>query len=326
MSWAWAQARGLVGTLNPADIPKYVSPLVIPPVMPQVGSGKDHGIDTYKIGVRQFRQQVLPATLPGTRVWGYGAFPRNSTFNSPAFTIEARVDRPVRVTWINDLVDNPGRIRPHLLPVDPTLHWANPPGGLTGRDSRPTFTSTPGPYTGPVPIVTHLHGGHSREESDGYPEAWFLPDAKDIPAGFARVGSFYDQFAAKFAALHGVQWQPGTATFQYDNDQRPTTEWFHDHVLGMTRLNVYAGLAGFYLLRGGRFDLPTGCSPDRRRPCTTRTTRGTSRSRWPSRTARSTPTGRCSTPTAGPSSTAPPRTSPTAPSRRSGTRSSSATR
>jgi FtsP/CotA-like multicopper oxidase with cupredoxin domain len=258
--WAWAAARGLVGTLNPNKIDKYVTQLVIPPVMPPVGKGKN--IDRYAIGVRQFRQQVLPRNMPRTKVWGYGSVAHDGTFNSPAFTIEAHVDRPVRVTWINDLVNNAGHFRKHLLPVDPTLHWANPPGGIEFRDSRPTnFTETPGPYTGPVPIVTHLHGGHSAEESDGYAEAWFLPDARNIPDGFARVGSFYDQFRAKFAAEHGVKWRPGTATFQYENDQRATTEWYHDHVLGITRLNVYAGLAGFYLLRGGPSDQVGGVLP-----------------------------------------------------------------
>ena len=54
---------------------------------------------------------------------------------------------------------------------------------------RPTFASTPGPYTGPVPIVTHLHGSSGvGDESDGYAEAWFLPDADDIPEGFADRG------------------------------------------------------------------------------------------------------------------------------------------
>ena len=57
-----------------------------------------------------------------------------------------------------ELVDYQGNFLPHLLPVDPTLHWANPPGGTTGRDTRPTFTSTPESYTGPVPICTHVHG------------------------------------------------------------------------------------------------------------------------------------------------------------------------
>ena len=75
---------------------------------------------------------------------------------------------------------------PHLLPVDPTLHWANPPGGNKDRDTRPTFTETPGPYTGPVPIVTHVHGAVGvADDSDGYAEAWYLPAAKNIPPGYA---------------------------------------------------------------------------------------------------------------------------------------------
>jgi spore coat protein A len=43
----------------------------------------------------------------------------------------------------------------------------------------------------------------------------------------------------------------GFATFQYPNANRASTIWYHDHALGMTRLNVYAGPAGFYLIRGG---------------------------------------------------------------------------
>ena len=63
----------------------------------------------------------------------------------------------------------------------------------------------------------------------------------------------------------GVAWEPGTATFQYENDQRATTLWYHDHALGMTRLNVYAGPAGFYLLRRGPGDLPSEYSRARPR-------------------------------------------------------------
>jgi spore coat protein A, manganese oxidase len=211
--------------------------------------------------VRQFRQQILPPGMPATTVWGYGSAPHRGTFNYPAFTIEARADRPVRVTWINELVDRNGRYLPHLLPVGPTLHWANPPGGTAGRDMRPRFASTPGPYTGPVPIVTHLHGSHSAEESDGFAEAWYLPHASNIPAGYAGVGSFYNEFRAKFQAKWHQAWPPGTAVFQYQNDQRASTLWFHDHTLGMTRLNVYAGPAGFYLLRGGPDVVPTTCRP-----------------------------------------------------------------
>jgi FtsP/CotA-like multicopper oxidase with cupredoxin domain len=46
-------------------------------------------------------------------------------------------------------------------------------------------------------------------------------------------------------------WGPGFAIFQYPNHNRASTIWYHDHALGMTRLNVYAGPAGFYLVRGG---------------------------------------------------------------------------
>jgi hypothetical protein len=56
------------GTLNPLTIDKYVTPLVIPPVMPNNGMP-----DSYDIAVRQFKQQILPAGLPSTTVWSYGA-------------------------------------------------------------------------------------------------------------------------------------------------------------------------------------------------------------------------------------------------------------
>jgi hypothetical protein len=146
--------------------------------------------------------------------------------NAPSLTIEARWNRPVRVKWINDLVDDDGDFLPHLLPVDPTLHWANPPGGTEERDMRPTFEATPGRYTGPVPIVTHVHGSASvGDESDGYAEAWYLPDANDIPGSYATKGTWYDFFANKAASRYGVGWGPGFATFQYPNSQRASTIW-----------------------------------------------------------------------------------------------------
>ncbi len=161
-------------------------------------------------------------------------------------------NRPVRVKWINELLDKDGNYLPHLLPVDPTLHWANPPGGTEFRDTRPSFDTTPGRYTGPVPMVTHLHGAVGvGDESDGYAEAWYLPAAMNIPGGYAKQGTWYDFFAGKAAANYGATWQPGFAIFQYPNPDRAATKWYHDHTLGMTRLNVYAGPAGFYLIRGG---------------------------------------------------------------------------
>jgi FtsP/CotA-like multicopper oxidase with cupredoxin domain len=253
---AWAADGGPIpgGSLDPTSIPKYARSLVIPPVMPRSGTVTIKGgknADRYRIAVRQFAQEIVPDL--STTVWGYGSVDAPTTFNYPAFTIEAKWRRPVAVEWRNELVDGNGHFLPHLLPVDPTLHWANPPGGTSGRDDRPDFDTTPGRYTGPVPIVTHLHGAeHVGDESDGYAEAWFLPDAGNIPAGYATEGTWYDFFKSKAAARYGLPaWQPGGSTFVYPNDQRASTLWFHDHTLGMTRLNVYAGPAGFYLIRGG---------------------------------------------------------------------------
>lgn len=251
------------GSLDPTTIPKYTEPLVIPPAMPrtQVMKAKGKQIDYYEIAVKQFQQYLLPTAwsqanaIDPTTVWSYGSMrdPRpvteGGTLNYPALTIEARKNRPVRVKWINGLVDAAGNYLPHLFTVDQTLHWANPPGGPGGTDTHGMDGT---PYAGPVPIVTHVHGAHSTEYSDGYPEAWYLPAATDIPAGYATTGTFYQQFKQESEARWGQIWEPGTAVFQYRNDQRPTTLWYHDHTLGMTRLNVYAGPAGFYLIRSDR--------------------------------------------------------------------------
>ena len=245
-----------IATLPPTAIPQFVTPLVIPPAMPRTAKIKQKAgknIDYYEIAVRQFQQQILPAGMPATTVWSYGSVNHPGTFNYPAFTIEAKYNTKLRVKWVNDLKDPfTGNYLPHLLAgtVDQTLHWANPPGGPGGTDARGT---DPNAYTGPVPIVTHVHGAHTYEESDGYAEAWYLPDGSNIPAGYARGGTYYDKFAGKASGVTGA-WPAGTSIFDYPNSQRATTLWYHDHSLGMTRLNVYAGPAGFYLLRGGPSD------------------------------------------------------------------------
>jgi spore coat protein A, manganese oxidase len=232
--------------LDPVTIPKFVEPLVIPPAMPPVALAEDNaGVTEYEIAVRQFEQQVLPTGLPTTTVWGYGnatdpspASGVSSSFNFPAFTIETHSNSPVRVRWINQLVDKPGsenaRFLPHLFAVDQTFHFANPaaPMDMESDDNAP--------YVGPVPIVTHVHGAHVASNSDGYPQAWFLPDASNIPDGYRMQG---EQYASAEPTA------PGAAIFDYSNDQRATTLWYHDHALGITRLNVYAGMAGFWIVR-----------------------------------------------------------------------------
>jgi spore coat protein A, manganese oxidase len=76
-----------------------------------------------------------------------------------------------------------------------------------------------------VRTVVHLHGHKVLPESDGYPEAWFTNN-------FAQTGPFFE-----------------LRTYRYPNDQAATQLWYHDHALGATRLNNYAGLSGVYLLR-----------------------------------------------------------------------------
>ncbi len=98
----------------------------------------------------------------------------------------------------------------HPMPVDETLHWA--------------FSDQYSIGTNGVPAVAHLHGGNTESESDGLPEAWWTPTGAVGPH-FVKTNYFYQ------------------------NNQEAATLWYHDHALGITRLNVYMGLAAFYLLR-----------------------------------------------------------------------------
>jgi FtsP/CotA-like multicopper oxidase with cupredoxin domain len=88
-----------------------------------------------------------------------------------------------------------------------------------------------------VRTVVHLHGAEVEPESDGYPDAWFTRD-------FEKCGPRFIQ-----------------KVYKYPNNQRPTTLWYHDHAVGITRLNVYAGLAGIYIIRNEQeraLNLPSG--------------------------------------------------------------------
>ncbi len=240
--------------------PSLWTPLPIPKVAPKAGT-INGTIDYYEIAAQQLMQQVLPTGMPKTKVWGYGAANDSSTLSYPGPTIEAKADRPVRVKWINGLKDSNGKFLPHLLPIDQTLFWTNPPQDcIDGSNETDCRGKSQSYYTGPVPIVTHLHGAHVTPESDGFPESWYLANANNIPAGYAKKGSNFQQ-------ISGVPFQQGAAVYQYTNDQRATTLWYHDHSVGMTRANVYSGLAGLYLIRGGDSDLPANTTdPNKKLP------------------------------------------------------------
>ena len=82
--------------------------------------------------------------------------------------------------------------------------------------------------------VVHLHGGRVPATSDGYPEDWYTPGHSSL--------------------------------LTYPNQQRAATLWYHDHALGITRLNNLAGLSGIYIIHdefeqslnlpSGAFDIP----------------------------------------------------------------------
>lgn len=234
------QRRLLTALLDPYTQPKFVNAVANPLDPSFIFTPETAGGSHYEIGVRQTTQwlglvdPVTGAPLQ-TTVWGYAnnADPTQGT-TYPGRTIVAQKDQALTFRWLNQLVDSSGDPLSHLLPIDSTLHWADP------LDAGHVV----GPYTGPVPVVTHLHGGHTRSDSDGLPDAWYTPDGNDADTAPDYVGRLYNE------------------VMTYDNTQEAATIWYHDHALGITRLNVYAGMAGFYIVRDawdtGLADNPAG--------------------------------------------------------------------
>ncbi|MFT3751679.1 MAG: hypothetical protein QM800_01995 [Paludibacter sp.] len=136
----------------------------------------------------------------------------------PAQTIEAQQGNQLMVQYRNDLFG--AKYSDFNILADQTLM-------MNGYD----LTGDPltDPYTGDIPMVVHLHGGEIPSGSDGGPTAWFTP-------GYAKFGPGF---------LHSAQ-----SLVTYPNQQEATTLWYHPHDQGLTRINVYTGLAGYYFLRG----------------------------------------------------------------------------
>jgi len=176
---------------------------------------------TIIVTISEFQQQVLPSNFTAGPYGGKTlVWGYNGSFPGP--TIEAKRGVPLTVQYVNN-IPIPSMLQQYLW-VDQTLHWADP---LRQMGSRL-------PYSGPVPTVIHLHGGEVESASDGHPEAWWTPGLGITGPAFVKN------------------------TYTYHNGQEAATLWYHDHALGTTRLNVYAGLAGFYLLR----DPPPGVLPE----------------------------------------------------------------
>jgi len=245
-NWALeATGKPGVSPLAPGAIPKFVNELTKPPVfVPDKLPGNK--IPHYTVTYKSIQQQILPPGFPTTQVYAYGGTANfaeedgpadiRTTFSTPGPTFEAVRDQHIQVQFVNQLDGG------HMFPVDPTIMFANPNNQPMPDPPFPTFPPGFGFAQTPIPVVTHLHGGVTPSDSDGFPQAWFTMDGNTGPA-FTK------------------------STFEYYNAQFATTLWYHDHTLGMTRLTVAAGLAGAYLLRDpndpiadllpqGRYEIP----------------------------------------------------------------------
>ena len=178
-----------------------------------------------QITVGEFTDQLHPQLLP-TRLWGY----RDTVNPVPRHlggVIIATRGTANRIRLTNTLPAT------HILPIDTTIP------GAAGAQNRST---------------THLHGGFVPWISDGGPFSWFTPDATGLPDGTGGVsfrngrGSVFDNVAFSIAV--------GQADYYYPNNQSTRLQWYHDHALGITRLNAYAGIASGYLLQDTCFWIP----------------------------------------------------------------------
>jgi hypothetical protein len=183
----------------------------------------------------------LPAT--GTLLRGY--YQKNGTDHSKqylGFAVIAKRDRPVRFLVHNELgVGNAGKLP---LPVDTTIMGAGtgPQGGAGGLYSQNR-------------AVIHLHGGDTPWISDGTPHQWFVPAGEtssykngpsfqNVPDMLAGANCAASPASACITPVAG----DGLATDYYANQQSPRLMFYQDHAFGITRLNVYAGLAAPYIV------------------------------------------------------------------------------
>jgi spore coat protein A len=220
------------------SIPQFVEPL-------PTFVGHRVTSTSFAVSMQEFHQKVLPDNMyetlvppfnAGTYVWGYKVDSRPAFY--PGFTVEAKRNTPTTITYVNNIpFPTRSQLEP-LLTIDQTIHWADPLHQMSATHMGPTQ-----PYQGTIPTVVHLHGAEVPSASDGAPEAWFTQDGlhgKGYSSVYPTAGN--------------------AAVFRYPNTQPATTLWFHDHALGLTRINVFAGLAAFYFVRD-QFDTGLSTNP-----------------------------------------------------------------
>lgn len=203
--------------LDAAIHPKFVTGLPNPNVPAYRFNALDAAGTQYELHMREFSAQIGLVSPTGqaltTVLWGYGTPTQAPT--SPGRTFSVKTGSSITVTYVNEMMRR-GRPIAHRLPIDTTLGWANP-GNLGGM--------------APVPLVQHRHGGVQDSYSDGLPNAWVTPDA--------NADGVPDYVGNRLWS------QP----YLYENKQEAGHVWYHDHAMGVTRLNVFMGMAGHYFIR-----------------------------------------------------------------------------
>jgi spore coat protein A len=256
------------GTPLPGSaLPKFIMPL---PLLSAAGGSMETivaGAGEVKLTMKEFRASMLPTgfvlpngnTYDGTWVWGYRAGVTSDdpagTYIGPVFV--ATRGQPTQIRFVNNL---PGdEETPNLAWrdwTDQTLHWADPENGednMCAHMGGVPIGDCAEHYWGPVPAVPHLHGAETPPVLDGGPDAWFTSDG-------AYQGHGY--YAGVDVVGGGANPPLGyESIYRYLNTQEAAPIWFHDHLLGGTRLNVYAGLAGAYAIIDPNAPLPTGLHP-----------------------------------------------------------------
>jgi spore coat protein A len=147
-----------------------------------------------------------------------------------------------------DITAQPALAR--ILPDAPTPIWGYqgtfPGPTVISRSGRPTVITHRNRLE--VPMVVHLHGGHTPADSDGYPTDLVLPAG----AAARPMTDLVDPLASVTL---------GARTYTYPLRQRAATLWYHDHRMGFTGASVWRGLAGFHIVRDEEEDalpLPHG--------------------------------------------------------------------
>jgi len=227
------------------SIPQFVDPL---PSLPVVD-----GTQSLKLTMCEFKSTVLPTgtfapgVVPETWTWGYivgDTCPTTTRSSYLGPVIVAQRGIPTEITYVNNLGSAATtKVLAYKNSVDQTLHWADPLGREENHCAEEAMMMPGMPpmgecalnYNDSIPAVVHLHGGDVPPQIDGGPDAWFTSD------GMYQGHGYYTKPGTE--SLGG-----NTAVYRYPNNQEMSTIWFHDHTLGATRLNVYAGLAGGYVV------------------------------------------------------------------------------